>query len=223
MHEPGLVATTPLDPPAARGLREQLVRTVSLGVSDRRVLEAMQAVPRHLFAPGHDLEQAYGDHPLPIGEGATISQPSLVGIMSEALELSGKEKVLEIGTGSGYQAAVLGLLAGHVETVEVIPELAARAARTLAAMGCRNVDVHMGDGWAGWPEGAPYDRIVVTAAPHVLPDALLHQLADGGLLVVPVGSQARDQRLERWRKKRDVISKQDLGAVRFVPMVRTDV
>lgn len=208
------------DPPVARALREHLVdHVVALGVRDLRVLDAMREVPRHLFAPEHDLQRAYGDHPLSIGHEATISQPSVVGIMSEALELSGRERVLEIGTGSGYQAAVLCRLARHVDTVEVIPDLAERAAARLASVGCSNVDVHMGDGWAGWPERAPYDRVVVTAAPEVLPAALLDQLADGGFLVVPVGSQTRDQRLERWKKVGEALYKQDLGAVRFVPMV----
>lgn len=208
------------DPPPARARREQLVeRVVALGVRDDRVLTALREVPRHLFVPDHDLEHAYGDHPLSIGHEATISQPSLVGIMSEALALSGHERVLEIGTGSGYQAAVLCRLAGHVHTVEVVPDLARRAAETLRALGCENVDVHTGDGWAGWPDAAPYDRVVVTAAPEVLPPALLEQLVSGGLLIVPVGSQAQDQRLERWRKDGDALYKQDLGAVRFVPMV----
>jgi protein-L-isoaspartate(D-aspartate) O-methyltransferase len=208
------------DPPAARALRRHLVdRVVALGVHDPRVLACMREVPRHWFVPNHDLEQAYADHPLLIGHEATISQPSLVGIMSEALKLSGTEHVLEIGTGSGYQAAVLCRLAGHVDTIEVVPALAEQARSTLRALGCTNVDVHTGDGWAGWPAGAPYDRVVVTAAPEVLPPALLEQLDDGGLLVVPVGSQENDQRLERWRKAGGALFKQDLGAVRFVPMV----
>jgi protein-L-isoaspartate(D-aspartate) O-methyltransferase len=208
------------DPPEARALRAKLVDgIIARVVSDPRVLAVMRDVPRHLFAPQHELEQAYEDHPLVIGHEATISQPSLVGIMSEALSLTGSERVLEIGTGSGYQTAVLCRLASHVDTVEVVPELASRAAETLARLGCKHVDVHTGDGWAGWPDGAPYDRVVVTAAPEVLPPALVRQLADGGLLVVPVGSQAKDQRLERWRKVGESLYKQDLGAVRFVPMV----
>ena len=208
------------DPPAAQALRTHLVdHVVSLGVHAPHVLAAMRRVPRHLFAPEYDLEQAYGDFPLAIGYAATISQPSVVGIMSAALELSGRERVLEIGTGSGYQTAVLCHLAAHVHTIEVIPQLARQAASTLCALGYANVDVHQGDGWAGWPQGALYDRVVVTAAPEVLPSALLHQLKDGGLLVVPVGSQAKDQRLERWRKAGTMLYKQDLGAVRFVPMV----
>jgi protein-L-isoaspartate(D-aspartate) O-methyltransferase len=204
----------------ARALRKHLVdRFVAAGVRDPRVLAAMREVPRHLFAPEHDLEHAYGDHPLSIGHEATISQPSLVGIMSEALGLSGRERVLEIGTGSGYQTAVLCHLAGHVDTVEVVPELAQQAASMLYALGYTNADVHVGDGWAGWPACAPYDRVIITAAPEVLPPVLLDQLVDGGLLVVPVGSQARDQRLERWRKVGAMLYKHDLGAVRFVPMV----
>ena len=211
------------DPPMARTMREHLVdNVVALGVRDARVLAAMRDVPRHLFVPEHAIERAYADHPLSIGHEATISQPSLVGIMSEALELSGHERVLEVGTGSGYQAAVLCRLAGHVVTVEVVPELAERARSVLKALGCDNVDVHTTDGWAGWPEGAPYDRVVVTAAPEVLPGALLDQLADGGLLIVPVGSQSKEQRLERWKKVGGLLYKQDLGAVRFVPMVRGD-
>jgi protein-L-isoaspartate(D-aspartate) O-methyltransferase len=132
------------DPPHARSLRDHLIdRVVALGVRDPRVLKAMRDVPRHFFTIENDLERAYADHPLSIGHNATISQPSLVGIMSEALELTGEERVLEIGTGSGYQAAVLSLLAGHVDTVEVIRDLAERATVTLANVGCTNVDVHM--------------------------------------------------------------------------------
>ncbi|MBN9162631.1 MAG: protein-L-isoaspartate O-methyltransferase [Myxococcales bacterium 68-20] len=214
------VAAPSDDPPRARALREYLVdRIVALGVRDARVLRVMREIPRHHFAPEYDLGEAYGDYPLSIGYEATISQPSLVGIMSEALELSGHERVLEIGTGSGYQTALLCHLASHVDSVELVPELAQRAASTLSALGCTNVDIHTSDGWAGWPQGAPYDRVVVTAAPEVLPPALLDQLADRGRLVVPVGSQDRDQRLERWRKAGDALYKQDLGAVRFVPMV----
>ncbi len=202
--------------------REHLVdRVVALAVRDARVLDVMRAVPRHVFVRPCDVQHAYEDSPLPIGHDVTISQPSLVGIMSEALDLAGGERVLEIGTGSGYQAAVLSRLAGHVDTVEYVPELALRAEAALASLGYSNVEVHRGNGWAGFPERAPFDRIVVTAAPDVLPEALLEQLGDGGLLVVPVGSQARDQRLERWRKAGASLYKQDLGAVRFVPMVRS--
>lgn len=200
-------------------LRAALVDIVARQVGSKRVLEAMGAVPRHMFVPEHSVGEAYADHPLPIGHDATISQPTVVGMMSEALELDGTQRVLEIGTGCGYQAAVLSRLAATVDTIEVVPELADRAYRALAAAGCTNVQVHVGDGWAGLPERAPYDRILVTAAPDHLPDALVAQLAEGGLLVVPVGPQARDQRLERHRKQGGRLVCEDLGAVRFVPMV----
>ena len=200
-------------------LRRALVDVVAREVSDPRVLDVLAALPRHVFVPEHSLALAYGDHPLPIGHGATISQPTVVGMMTEALRLEGTERVLEIGTGSGYQAAVLSRLAREVDTVEVVPQLAERAARVLATLGCTNVTVHVGDGWRGLPERAPYDRIVVTAAPERLPEALCDQLAEGGLLVVPVGSQSYDQRLERHVKRDGRLVREDLGAVRFVPMV----
>jgi protein-L-isoaspartate(D-aspartate) O-methyltransferase len=207
------------DPPLARTLREDLVRIVAQGVRDPRVLAAMSEIPRHVFVPNADLVAAYEDHPISIGYDATISQPSLVGIMSAALELDGDEHVLEIGTGSGYQAAVLSRLAGRVDTVEVVPQLAEAARQTLAVLGCRNVAVHVGDGWSGWPTGAPYDRVVVTAAPDVMPTELLAQVREGGMLLVPVGVQTMDQRLERWLRRGETFRKQDLGAVRFVPMI----
>lgn len=203
-------------------LREALVGIVAREVRNPRVLDVMRSVPRHVFVPEHSLAEAYADHPLPIGHGATISQPTVVGMMSEALDLDGTERILEVGTGSGYQAAVLSKLAAHVDTIEVTPELAARAQRALAETACTNVSVHVGDGWAGLPERAPFDRIVVTAAPDRVPEALIAQLAEGGLLVVPVGPQTRDQRLERHYKRNGELHHQDLGAVRFVPMVHGD-
>lgn len=200
-------------------LRNTLMDTVSREVRDARVLAAMRGIPRHAFVPEHPLDRAYGDHPLPIGHGATISQPTVVGMMSEALDLTGDERILEIGTGSGYQAAVLCRLARDIETIEFVPELADRAKRILAETGCTNVRVHVGDGWLGLPDLAPFDRIVVTAAPDHLPEALCDQLAEGGLLVVPVGPQSHDQRLERHQKRGGRLVREDLGAVRFVPMV----
>lgn len=211
-----------VDPPEARALRERLVEIVAREVKSPDVLAALRAVPRHRFVPGVAFGEAYGDHPVPIGFGATISQPTVVGLMSEALELKGTERVLEIGTGSGYQAAVLGRLARDVESIEVVPELGARAAAILSEMGCTNVRVSLGDGWKGLPERAPYDRIVVTAAPDHLPEALVEQLVEGGLLVAPVGPQSADQRLERFRKKDGELLMEDLCAVRFVPMVHSD-
>lgn len=203
-------------------LRHALVEIVRREVRSERVLDAMRAVPRHVFVPEHTLAAAYTDQPLPIGWGATISQPTVVGMMSEALALDGSERILEVGTGSGYQAAVLSRLARHIDTVEVVPELAARATKVLAALGIDNVDVHVDDGWAGLRGRAPFDRIVVTAAPEVLPQALVDQLAEGGLLVVPVGPQSGDQRLERHQKRAGQLHREDLGAVRFVPMVRSN-
>jgi protein-L-isoaspartate(D-aspartate) O-methyltransferase len=199
--------------------RAALVEIVARGVSSPRVLDVMREMPRHVFVPEHGIEEAYADYPLPIGHGATISQPTIVGMMSEALALEGFERILEIGTGSGYQAAVLGRLAHHVDTVEVVPELAARARRALGKLGIKNVVVHLGDGWSGLPDLAPFDRIVVTAAPDHLPEALVEQLSEGGLLVLPVGPQSRDQRLERHQKREGRLVREDLGAVRFVPMV----
>jgi protein-L-isoaspartate(D-aspartate) O-methyltransferase len=203
-----------------RRLRTELVAKVGREVHSPAVLDVLREVPRHAFVPEHAVEDAYADRPLPIGHGATISQPTVVGMMSQALELTGAERVLEIGTGSGYQAAVLSRLARHVDTVEVIPELADRARRALSELACSNVEVHLGDGWSGLPSRAPFDRILVTAAPDQLPQALIEQLAEGGLIVVPVGPQSRDQRLERHRKREGQLVREDLGAVRFVPMVR---
>jgi protein-L-isoaspartate(D-aspartate) O-methyltransferase len=203
-------------------LRAALVEIVGLEVRSPQVLDAMREIPRHAFVPEHTVADAYMDHPLPIGYGATISQPTVVGLMSEALELDGTQRILEVGTGSGYQTAVLCRLARHVDTVEVVPELAERARQALCDIGCTNVDVHVGDGWRGLPERAPFDRIVVTAAPDRLPDALVDQLAEGGMLLVPVGPQTRDQRLERHIKRNGRLEREDLGAVRFVPMVHTN-
>ena len=207
----------------SRRLRSALVDVVAREVQDPRVLGVLRDIPRHAFVPEHTLGDAYSDRPLPIGHGQTISQPTVVGMMSEALELQGNERILEIGTGSGYQAAVLGRLAGHVDTIEVVPELAARARATLAHLGIDNVDVWEGDGWAGLPARAPFDRIVVTAAPDRVPEALVEQLVEGGVLVLPVGPQSHDQRLERHTRRDGSLVREDLGGVRFVPMVHGPV
>ncbi|MBI3626040.1 MAG: protein-L-isoaspartate(D-aspartate) O-methyltransferase [Candidatus Rokubacteria bacterium] len=165
-------------------VEEQLVRR---GITDPRVLDAMRKVPRHLFVEEALRDRAYGDYPLPIGEGQTISQPYMVGIMTQLLQLTGREKVLEIGTGSGYQTAVLAELARRVCSVERIPSLAARARATLEALGYTNVWVRTADGTFGWPDEAPFDRILVSAASPSVPEPLFEQLAEGGRMVLPVG------------------------------------
>ena len=207
------------DTEEARAYRDQLLREVAVEICDTRVLAAMAVVPRHLFMPSASVARAYEDSPASIGYDQTISQPSIVAIMSEALELRGSERVLEIGTGSAYQAAVLSLLAAVVFSVEVIPELAIAARARIERLGYTNVRVLTGDGYAGWPEYAPFDRVLVTAAPDELPEALLDQLGEGGTLVAPVGPNAWSQRLIRVRKSRGRVTMEDLGAVRFVPMV----
>ena len=187
------------------------------GVADARVLAAMARVPRHLFVPSPETARAYEDTPLPIGFDQTISQPYIVGYMSEALKLAPNHRVLEIGTGSGYQAAILAELAGDVFSIEIVPELADRARRTLAAAGYRNVQVRAGNGYAGWPEQAPFDRIILTAAPPEIPEALVAQLAVGGILVAPVGRYFQEMTILT-RSESGVTAQRTIG-VRFVPMV----
>lgn len=189
------------------------------GIKDQRVLAAMRSVPRERFVPAAVSSQAYGDHPLPIGFGQTISQPYIVAYMSEALQLSKSAKVLEIGTGSGYQAAILGELAGQVYSIEIVPELAERARQTLDALGYANVHVRTGDGYQGWPEQAPFDRIMVTAAPDHVPQPLIDQLATGGRLVIPVGRTDQDLLLVT-RTPGGVVQQRTIP-VRFVPLVRS--
>ena len=196
-----------------RMLDEQIV---ARGVSDPRVLAALLAVPRHELVPPAERSYAYEDRPLPIGEGQTISQPYIVAVMTELLALDGSERVLEVGTGSGYQAAVLSGLVREVYTIEIVPELARRAAADLARLGYANVHVREGDGYRGWPEEAPFDAIVVTAAPDHVPEPLVAQLAVGGRMVVPVGGLLQDLVLVR-READGVRLEHGLG-VRFVPM-----
>jgi len=186
------------------------------GVRDPRVLGALRAVPRHELVPAAERAHAYEDRPLPLGQGQTISQPYIVGVMTELLALDGSERVLEIGTGSGYQAAVLSLLAREVYSIEIVPELARRAAADLARLGFANVHVREGDGYRGWPEAAPFDAIVVTAAPDHVPEPLVEQLAMGGRMVVPVGESLQD--LVLVRRERDGIHRERGLGVRFVPM-----
>jgi protein-L-isoaspartate(D-aspartate) O-methyltransferase len=187
------------------------------GISDPEVLDAMRAVERHLFVPREQQEHAYEDRPLPIGHGQTISQPYIVAFMTEAARLKPGDKVLEIGTGSGYQAAVLARVVKEVYTVEIIGALAQSARATLAQLGYQNIFVKHGDGYQGWQEYAPYDAIIVTAAPDEVPGKLLEQLAAGGTMVIPVGSFT--QNLYRMTRTEGGIAKEALLPVRFVPMV----
>jgi protein-L-isoaspartate(D-aspartate) O-methyltransferase len=169
--------------------------------------------------PLASLSQAYTDRPFPIGHEQTISQPTIVGMMTEALELRGTESVLEIGTGSGYQAAVLALLVPKVRSIEIVPELGNTARKRLEELGYANVEVRVGDGYAGWPDAAPFDRILLTAAPPEVPKALVEQLKEGGVLVAPVGPEGAVQTLFRYRKRGGKLDQESLGSVRFVPMV----
>jgi len=205
---------------AATRLRERLVENlgVSVPIRDMRVLDALRRVPRHRFMPGESLELAYDDHAHPIGHGQTISQPTVVALMSEALALTGSERVLEIGTGSGYQAAVLSLLAGEVYSIELIEVLGAVSRTRLQKLGFANVQVRVADGYRGWPDAAPFDRVILTAAPREIPAELFAELREGGILVAPLGDEL-DQHLFRWTKRAARLEREDLGGVRFVPMV----
>jgi protein-L-isoaspartate(D-aspartate) O-methyltransferase len=207
------------DPRARRAeMVERQIR--GRGVTDPRVLDAMRTVPRERFVPAALAARAYDDSPLPIGQGQTISQPYIVAYMTEALGVARDHRVLEIGTGSGYQAAVLGELAGEVYTIEIVPELARGAAATLEALGYANVRVREGDGYAGWPEHAPFDRILVTAAPEEIPQPLVDQLAPGGRLVLPVGEQGRTQWMTIVEKTAGGIAERRTIPVQFVPFTR---
>lgn len=211
----------PADSPDVAAARSEMVAVVrAYGVRDERVLAALGAVRRHRFFPGAAPAPllAYGDHPCPIGWGQTISQPYIVAYMTERLSLRRGERVLEIGTGSGYQAAVLAALGARVWTVETVPELAAHAARVLAAEGYDQVRVKCGDGYAGWVEDSPFDAILVTCAPASVPAGLMAQLGDGGRMMVPVGVGI--QRLVRIRRRGNQTDSEDDLPVRFVPMVR---
>ena len=200
--------------------RRTMVETLRRrGIECEKVLEAMEKVRRHRFIPeAYRGVTAYEDRPLPIGHDQTISQPYVVAYMTEILQLRAGEKTLEIGTGSGYQAAVLAEMGAKVYTIEIIPELGRHAEAALAAEGYEDVKVRIGDGYQGWPEHAPFDAVIVTAAPDAVPDALVEQLRDGGRMVVPVGT--RQQRLVVLRKENGDVHKEEDLPVRFVPMVR---
>jgi protein-L-isoaspartate(D-aspartate) O-methyltransferase len=188
----------------------------SRGIKNSRVLEAVRTVPRHQFVPEHLEKYAYADEPLPIGEDQTISQPYIVAYMTEKLELDQNHKVLEIGTGSGYQAAVLAALSDSVFTIEIVDVLAKRAQGTLNKLGIENVFVRSGDGYKGWPEHAPFDAIIITAAPTKIPEPLVEQLRVGGRMILPLGEYAQD--LVLILKEKSGYSQQRLLPVRFVPM-----
>ncbi len=189
-------------------------------ITDRAVLHALATVPRHLFVPEHYRDQAYDDIPLPIGCGQTISQPYIVALMTQALHLKPTSRVLEVGTGSGYQAAILAQITPHVWSIETLPDLAQTARERLAALGYP-VQVRVGDGRLGWPEHAPFDGIIVTAAAPDVPPALVAQLAEGGRLVIPVGETAWNQLLWLIQKSRGRLRRELLAEVRFVPLVAT--
>ena len=199
-------------------LREQMVdqQIIRRDVSDKNVLRAMRTVPRHLFVPEEYRSQAYHDGPLPIDQGQTISQPYIVAIMTELLHIDSTSKVLEIGTGSGYQAAVLAEISDSVYSIEIISKLARRADSLLDSLGYTSVNIRAGDGYAGWPEAAPFDGIIVTAAAPRIPQPLIDQLKAGGRMVIPVGEYS--QELMLITKDEDKVIKQSIIPVRFVPM-----
>jgi protein-L-isoaspartate(D-aspartate) O-methyltransferase len=188
------------------------------GVRDRRLLEVMARVPRHLFVDEGQRERAYADHPLPIGEGQTISQPYVVALMTEALQLKPSDRVLEIGTGSGYQAAVLAELVKSVFSIEIRKPLAEAAEKRLRELGYRNVSVRYGDGYYGWKEEAPFDAIIITAAANHIPPPLIRQLKEGGRLIIPLGSTVFSQTLTLLTRKGERLSMEQMGGVAFVPM-----
>ena len=191
------------------------------GVRDSKVLRTMRDIPRHLFAPGYLKNSAYSDRPLPIGEGQTISQPYIVALMTELLQLEGGETILEIGTGSGYQAAVLSPLVEAVFTIEIVKPLANSARKLIEKLGYENVIVKWGNGYEGWIEHAPYDRVIVTAAPDRVPQALIDQMKIGGLLVIPVGTYYQELKVITKISEQEIEEK-SIIPVRFVPMVHSE-
>ncbi len=201
--------------------REQMVQEqiIARDVNDTATLRAMRKVPRHQFVPPGQIENAYGDFPLPIGEGQTISQPYIVALMTELAKPRKGQRILEVGTGSGYQAAVLAEIVDSVFTIEIVPELARSAGDRLRRLGYRNILVRLGDGYLGWPEHAPFDAILVTAAAEHVPQPLVDQLKDGGLMVIPVGEVWAIQTLMLLRKQGKKIVSEEKIPVRFVPLI----
>jgi protein-L-isoaspartate(D-aspartate) O-methyltransferase len=208
---------------ASDDARETMVREqiAARGIRDPRVIEALREVPRHAFVPEPERSRAYDDGPVSIGQGQTISQPYIVALMTELLRPQPGDRVLEVGTGSGYQAAVLARLVGHVYTIELEETLASTAAALLRELKYENITVHTGDGYAGWPEHAPFDIVVVTAAPEQIPQPLIEQLQPGGRLIVPVGPRLRVQQLQLIEKDAaGAIRTRDIAPVMFVPLRR---
>lgn len=189
----------------------------SRGVKDKRVIEIMKKIPRHVFVSEEYLYLAYEDQPLPIGEEQTISQPYIVAYMTEKLELTGDENVLEVGTGSGYQTAILAEMAKKVYTIEIIESLSLKAQKILESLGYKNIFFKIGDGTMGWPECSPFKRILVTAAPSRIPEALIDQLEENGIMIIPVGAYL--QNLVMVRKKGKSYTEETLLPVRFVPLI----
>ena len=201
-------------------MRDRMVREqiAGRGIHNPEVLRILRSTPRHLFVPGAIEENAYDDCALPLGYGGTISQPYIVALMTELLDPAKSHRVLEIGTGSGYQAAVLAQLTGHVFTIEIVPELAESASQRLARLGYRNVTVRYGDGYRGWPEQAPFDRIILTAAPEQIPQLLLDELAPGGRLVAPVGGRMGQDLIVIEKQPNGTLRRSVVAPVIFVPM-----
>ena len=221
MHLGLAVACTGQDTDRYRSQRLAMARNQleARGVKDSQVLKAMRTVPREKFVPEQYLSEAYADNPLPIGYGQTISQPYVVGFMTQLLDVDKDQRVLEIGTGSGYQSAILSMLAGEVYSIEIVPELADSAEETLSSLGYDNVMIRAGDGYQGWPEEAPFDRIILTAAPPELPQELVDELKPGGILVAPVGTGIQNLMLVR-KSKDGKTSTRSMLPVQFVPMVK---
>jgi protein-L-isoaspartate(D-aspartate) O-methyltransferase len=206
-----------------RAQREELVeRDIARTVGDERIVTAFREVPRHAFVPRDVLDRAYADFPLPIGHGQTISQPSLVAMMTELVDVDPGDRVLEIGTGSGFQAAILRELTDDVYSVEIVPELSETARRVLEALGDGDIRLERRDGYLGWPEAAPFDAIVVTAAPDHLPRPLIDQLRDGGRMVIPIGPVGDVQTLWLVTKRGEEVDMEEVVPVRFVPLTREE-
>jgi protein-L-isoaspartate(D-aspartate) O-methyltransferase len=201
--------------------RAELIQNLGHEIEDKRVLEAMARIPREKFVPPAYRHQAYEDRPLPIGEEQTISQPYIIALMTQSLELTGKEKVLELGTGSGYQTAILAELAKKVVSVERVPSLAESARTLLEGLGYKNIEVHLAGDTLGWPEGAPYDAIMVTAGAPAVPEDLLGQLAIGGRMIIPVGSRYMQELCKITRRQEGNIIR-NLGGCRFVSLIGKD-